>query len=71
MQHLSDKPEVIEGCECAICRMHRKAASNPQMAKFDKAWEIVRNDPELTFARQRLSFHELRHIIRAVAQAFS
>lgn len=22
-KHLSDKPEVIEGCGCAICRMHR------------------------------------------------
>lgn len=23
-QHLSDKPEVIDGCECAICKLHRK-----------------------------------------------
>lgn len=22
--HLSDKAEVVEGCECAICKLHRK-----------------------------------------------
>lgn len=40
-------------------------------AKFDKAWDIVRGNPDLDFARQRLSLHEFRLIIRAVSVAFS
>jgi hypothetical protein len=27
-RHLSDKPEVIEGCECRICRLHRAQAED-------------------------------------------
>lgn len=23
-EHLSDNPEFIEGCECAICKLHRE-----------------------------------------------
>lgn len=40
-------------------------------ARYDRAWQIVGADPELAFARQRLSMHEIRHIIRAVAHAFA
>ena len=39
-------------------------------SKFDAAWDIVRDDPELARARQKLSIHEIRHMIRAVAKAF-
>lgn len=48
-----------------------RVKNEPSPAKMDKAWEIVMHDPELAFARQRLSFHELRHIIAATAAAFS
>lgn len=45
--------------------------SAEENAKYNWAWQIVQSDPELAFARKKLSMHELRHIIRAVAQAFS
>ncbi len=67
VQHLSDKPEVIDGCECAICKMHRDQSA----AKFDRAWDIIAKTDELAFARKKLSIHEFRFIIRAVSAAFS
>lgn len=67
VQHLSDKAEVIEGCECAICRLHRDQPA----AKYDRAWDNIMKNDELERARQRLSIHEFRLIIRAVAAAFS
>ena len=54
----------------AIVAAFLNTANRDEDMRFDKAWEIVGNDPELAFARQRLSIHELRHIIRAVAEAF-
>jgi len=38
--------------------------------RIDRAWGIVMENPELKFARKKLSIHEIRHIIRAVAEAF-
>lgn len=40
------------------------ALKNRDDATFDRAWTAVRYDPELEGARERLSVHELRLIIR-------
>lgn len=45
--------------------------NDEEKAAYDRAWQSVRHNSELAFARQRLSLHELRHIIQAVGAAFS
>ena len=49
----------------------RLFASKGSTERFDRAWNAIRNDPDLDRARAKLSISELQGIIKHTALAFS
>ena len=49
----------------------RLFASKGSTERFDRAWNAIRNDPNLERARAKLSISEMRAIIGHTAMAFN
>lgn len=49
----------------------RPGPTEREKAAYDRAWEIVRHNPDLAQVRHKCSIHEIRLIIAAVGAAFA